>query len=285
MSAALILGRSRRKILIFDKGNQRNKLARQMHGYLSRDGIAPEDFREAALKDLDKYYITLQKTTVADVTIENELFRVLDEEENVHYSRRLLVATGVVDNLPDLPNLKDFYGISIHHCPFCDGWEICDKKFTVFGKGTKVAHAAMSLYHWSKDLTIITNGKSRIPKTEMAKLDAKHIQVIEKKIKGLEGRKGWLKGIRFEDDSIEDCEAMFFATGYHAHWKVPEKLNCRYKKKGEIWVDRNQQSSIKGLYVAGDAAWDMKLVIIAAADGARAGVAIHNSLYKEDSGL
>lgn len=281
LSAALILGRSCRSVLIFDTGRQRNLSSDAMHGYLTRDGIAPAEFLRIAKEELTGYPVEIRHKEIKKASPAGEHFIVTDIDGKTYNCKRLLLATGVKDNIPPLEGIEKFYGKSVHHCPYCDGWESKDKPIAVYGRSKGGPVLAQAMLQWSYDVVLCTDG-GRISTVKRNELEALGIKVYTQKITKIEGEGEQLQFITFKDGQRIYREKMFFSTGYKPHCSIAHDMNCKLNRKKEVWVNRLQESSIKGLYVCGDAAWEMKLVIIAAAEGAKAGVAINISLIEEN---
>ncbi|HVK96217.1 MAG TPA: NAD(P)/FAD-dependent oxidoreductase, partial [Flavisolibacter sp.] len=188
LNAAVVLGRCRRKVLIFDSGTYRNRYSHGMHNYLTRDDILPNDFIKICHNELEKYGVTYLKKKVINARKNQDFFFVVrDEDDNLYYSRKLLIATGLSDNLPDIPGLKEMYGHSVFHCPYCDGWEVRDKKIAIYAKNKEGAELALALKGWSDDVVLLTDGKNKVKPHHEEHLDANGIEVIRQKIVRLEG--------------------------------------------------------------------------------------------------
>jgi thioredoxin reductase len=282
MSAALILARCRRSILIFDTGRQRNLLAQEMHGYLTRDGIAPADFLELAREELRSYDVEIQKIAIDKAKKNDDHFLLTDRNGNTYKCRKLLLATGLLDRIPEIEGIMDFYGKSVHHCPYCDGWEERDKRVVVYGRGKAGYALSTTLLNWTKHVILCSDGGQKPRPHLMAELQNRGVEIHTGRIQKLTGTDGRLEKIHLKNGYVVRCEAMFFTNGYLQHSLLGRILNCRYNLKNEIYVNHVQESNIEGLYVSGDAAYEMKLVIIAAGEGAKAGVAINVRLIEED---
>jgi thioredoxin reductase len=282
LNAAVVLGRSRRKVLLFDVGEYRNKSSHGMHNYLTRDDILPTDFIKICHQELEKYCVQLlRKKIVKAEKNDNGLFVARDEEGRTYTSKKLLVATGLTDNVPDIPGFKELYGKSVFHCPYCDGWEIRDKKLGVYASNKDGAELALNLKVWSDSVVLFTDGKNKIKPLEKEQLDALGITVIRLPIERLEGKEGKLQKVIFKNGEEMACDALFFVNGYKQQCNLAETFGCEMSKKGVVITNRFQQTNIEGLYVAGDAAKDMHFVVVAAAEGAKAGVIINKELQKE----
>lgn len=283
MNAAIVLARSRRSIIVFDSGSYRNKKSHGIHNYLTRDSILPADFLAHCRKELRKYRVKIVSTTVRTGRKKNGFFEIQDSAGDSYFSRMLLVATGVQDNIPDIEGFQEMYGQSVFHCPYCDGWEVSGKKLGVYARDKNGSELALSLKGWSDSVTLYTDGKFKVKPQQVKELQANGIAIMRGRVQKLEGRNGQLKKIVFDDGSTSKCDAMFFVNGYRQQCDLAETFGCEINRKGVVVTDRFQQTNIEGLYVAGDASRDMHFVVVAAAEGAKAAVIINKHLQKEDA--
>jgi thioredoxin reductase len=281
LNAAIILGRCRRKILVFDSGKYRNRVARGVHGFLTRDGIPPLEFHRLAKLELNYYNIPIVEDEIEEGYPTDYGFEVIDKHGNKYECKKLLLATGLRDNLPDIPGVEECYGTSVHHCPYCDGWENQDKKIAVYSKTLAGYELALNMFNWSQKITVLTDGANYLKEKHTKVLDKHKIRYITTPIKQLIHEKKYLKNIEFRDGSSYECEAFFFSNGFDQRSKLGVMLGCKYTTKGVIVNDKYQHTSIKNLFVAGDAAQDMQFVVVAAAEGAKAAVTINKELTKE----
>ncbi len=282
MSAALVLGRCRRRVLICDAGTPRNEVSHRLSGYLTRDGIPPSEFRQIARAELDAVGVEWRHVTVVDATPEEGEFEVVLADGTRLRSRTLLIAAGVRDRLPPIEGIEQFYGQSVFHCPYCDGWESRDMSIAVYGRGRKGMGMALSLKTWSDDVILCTDGGARLTPEERGRLKRHGIEVREERIKALEGSDGNLEGIRFKNGDLLARRVLFFNTGQEQRCGFAAKLGCTFTEKGAVWNNRRGETGIAGLYVAGDAARDAQMVIVAAAEGAKAAVAINTLLQSRE---
>jgi thioredoxin reductase len=282
LNAAIVLGRCRRKVLVFDNEQHRNRYSHGIHNYLTRDDILPHDFLQLCHKELEKYSIQkIHKKVISAKKNEGEIFEVKDENGTIYNSKKLLIATGLQDTLPDIEGFREFFGKSIFHCPHCDGWEVRDKKIGVYARNKEGWELALALKGWSDDVNLYTDGKNKVKPFQKEYLDANEIPVISTRISKLLGANGQLQKIVFKNGEERDCDALFFVNGYTQQCNIAEAFGCEVSKKGVIVTNRYQQTNIKGLYVAGDASKDMQFVVVAAGEGAKAGVTINKELQKE----
>jgi len=282
LSAALVLARACRSIVVIDNGNPRNAPARRMHGYLSRDGINPKRLLAISRKQLEPYGIDIVDDEAVHARRLKTGFSVRTRLGQRLQSRKLLLATGVRDQLPQLQGFREFYGTSVHHCPYCDGWEWRGRKLVAYGGGKAGAGMALLLRQWSKVVTVVTNGDKPPSPNQRRQLDLYGIALQTTKIDRLEGRHGRLRSIVFTDGASLQCDAMFFNTGQRQRSSLADNLGCEFDRHGGVVVDRRARTCVPGLYLAGDASGDMQFVIQAAAEGALAGVAINKEFQEEE---
>lgn len=282
LNAAVVLGRCRRKVLLFDTQQYRNRYSHGMHNYLTRDDILPGEFIRLCQQELEKYSVQKIHNLVTGARKNEEgLFVVKDSNGTSYHAKKLLVATGLSDTLPSVEGLDAFYGQSVFHCPYCDGWEVRDKKIGVYARNKEGWELALALKGWTEEVTLYTDGKNKVKPNQKAHLDAQQIGVITLPIKKLQGEGGQLQKIIFQNGEERDCDALFFVNGFSQQCNLAEAFGCNISKKGVVITNRFQQTNIEGLYVAGDAAKDMHFVVVAAAEGAKAAVTINKELLKE----
>lgn len=282
LSAALILGRTLRRVLVCDEGRGRNWASHELHGYLTRDCCHPTDIRAIGRDQLKRY----ETVGVRDVRVEDARridggFEVGLAGGETLRTRKLLLATGVADELPPFPGTEPFYGKGVFHCPYCDGWENRGAPLAVYGPEEKGARLAMELRGWSADIVILTHGPAEIGKAMREKLDRYGIRVEEARVAALEGGER-LERIRFEDGRVLDRQALFFAMPERQASDLADRLGCTFTRKGAVDTGDYENTNVPGLYVAGDASRHVNLAIVAASEGAMAAFAINSELLGED---
>ena len=284
LSAALILGRCRRTVLICDNGKPRNAASRALHGYLTRDGVDPRDFRSVGRGELARYEtVHLKDIAATDATCEEGgRFTVTLADGSIARSRKLLVATGVCDNLPEIDGIEELYGRSVFHCPYCDGWELRDQPIAIYGKALRGVGLSLELTAWSRDLVLCTDGPGGIDDEDRARLDRNGIRIREERVIALQGRDGILERIVFNAGEPVARRAMFFTTGQSQRSELATRLGCEVSDKGTVRTGKYESTHLPGLYVAGDASRAVQWVIVAAAEGAEAAFAINTDLIQED---
>ena len=283
LSAALVLGRSRRRVLVCDAGEPRNAASHGLHGFLTRDGIEPAEFLHLGREQLRPYEtVKLRQTKVIHANrLANNFELTLDNGERVS-SRKLLLATGVVDELPEIEGLAAFYGSSVFHCPYCDGWEVRDQPLAVYGRGANGSGLALELTLWSRDLVLCSDGPSELSDQQLHRLTRYNISVREDRIARLEGSDGVLQHIVFANGDLLARRGVFFSAGQKQGSDLPKMLGCVFTEDGCVDTGDYETTNVPGLYVAGDASRLVQFVIVAASEGAQAAVAINKELMKED---
>jgi thioredoxin reductase len=283
LSAALILGRCRRSVLVFDSGRPRNGPSQALHGFLTRDGIAPLQLRAIAREQLEAYStVEVRDGEVVDAACVDGRFEVTSRTGERVQARKLLLATGVVDNLPGLEGFADLYGTSVFHCPYCDGFELRDEPMAVYGRGARGRGLALELTAWTRDIVLCTDGDTSLDDEDRGKLARNGIGVREEPIARLEGRDGILEAVVFASGDRLPRRALFFTTGQWQQSDLAERLGCELNDKGTVHTGRHETTHLRGLYVAGDASRAVQWVVVAAAEGAEAAFDINTDLTKED---
>jgi thioredoxin reductase len=282
LSAAVMLGRCRRRVLLCDVGEQRNLRSHAMHGYLTRDGVAPAEFLRLARAELGQFgTIECRELEIVEATREEGGFSVRASDGTQFRTRKLLLATGVIDELPALEGLDALYGTSVHHCPYCDAWEWRDRPLAAYGEGEAACGLALSLTFWSSDVLLSTGGAD-LPDGAAARLAAAGVKLREEPVLRLEGKGGRLERIVFASGQPVARSALFVVAGQRQRSPLAERLGCRFTDRGTVDTGTCEVTNIPGLFVAGDASKEAQFVAVAAAEGTEAAMAIHKALMRED---
>jgi thioredoxin reductase len=284
LSASLFLARYLRRTLTFHHNSPRNEYAHGIHGFLGHDGIRPLELLARGRDEVTGYGGLIVEAGVDTVEkISAERFRVISGNKAFE-ARRLLLATGLRDLTPDCPGFREFYGTSVHHCPDCDGYEVKDKRVAVLSSGDNAAGFTANLLTWTRHLTLLTDG-GEITHDDRAKLSALDIATRTDAIVALEGNMSarQLQRVLFSEGDPLECDALFFNLGTELATDFHETLGCRLDPEcGLVWVDDTQQTSVVGVYAAGDVTPQSQLAVVAAAEGAMAAIHIHRSLIPKE---
>jgi thioredoxin reductase len=253
-----------------------------LHGYLTRDGIAPRDFNDIGRRELGTYRIEFRcvGVTAAQLVGDTRYLVTLANHDEVE-SRFLLLATGVVDDLPGMPGFHECYGRSLFHCPYCDGWEQRDKRLVAFGMPRDASGLALSLKTWSADVTLCTHGR-RIDRASRERLSRNSVVVRTEPVTRLEHTDGQLTAIVFARGDQVPADALFFNTGQHPQSQLAIRLGCTLTHRGTVKTGSLCDTNIPRVFVAGDASRDAQFVVVAAAEGVKAAVAINQALQAEE---
>jgi thioredoxin reductase len=286
LSGALWLARYRRKVRVFDAEDPRNAATWAVHGYPGLQDISPRDLRKTLRLQAVDAGAEYEPGVVLTIDGEQDDFRVTLEDGRVFGARRLLIATGLKDIVPEIPGLQDFYGTSIWHCPDCDGPSVVDKKVGVIGWGRQIAAYCMYLLTWTDRLTVLTHGHPPdLEEKARAALKRWGIPVREDVIERLEGEDGQVQRVVYHDGSTEDYDALFFHIASGPGSSFAADMGCQADEDGILEIDREYQTTVPGVYAAGDIVPGSRLAIRAASEGVRAAVGIHKSLIDEDRRL
>ena len=283
LSAALVLGRARRSILLCDQDTPRNWAAQRMHAFISREGIEPRRFREIARRELKSYpTIEIRDAEVTDVASSGLGFAVtLGGSERVA-CRKVLIATGVLDLLPPIPAVESYFGTSVFQCPYCDGWEWRDKAVAIYGKGRRGFEMSRALTAWTSDIVLCTDGPARLSARQMSDLERNRIKLVTARIDRLQGTKGRLKAIVFRNHQVLPRAALFFDLPARGQSRLGELLGCDVNRHGRIGCGKYAATNVRGVFAAGNVIDDVQLSIVAAAEGAQAAFGINSELTRED---
>ena len=284
LAAATWLGRYRRSTVVLDSQEHRNRWVQHAHGYLGMDPTSPADLLERARKDLQQYAtVELRNTKVLAAACSLDgVFAVTTEDGAQVHARRLVLAMGVRDEFPDIPDFYEYYGRSIFHCPSCDGYETRDKRVVVFGWDEHVAGFARGLLDWAASVQIVTDGRRfNGDDRHRADLAGLGVALVEDEVVELCGADGQLREVRLRAGGVVACERAFFSIAHHPRTWLAEQLGCELTPEGCLRVDHEGRTNVPGVYGAGDIIPGMQYVQTAAAEGAKAGTACALSLRDE----
>jgi thioredoxin reductase len=283
LSAAVGLRRHRLSVRVFDGGPVRNALSAEVHGYLGVAGESASQVMERSRRHAADLGARLEQCRISQARRDGEGFVLTDVDGGSWRARRLLLATGVRDRLPDIPGIRDYFGRSIHVCPHCDAYEWRDRPIAVISWSGATRDFAVKVSHWSDRVTVVTDGRTpRIDDKEAADLRDHGIGLVTADISSLEGRDGQLSGLHFADGGRLEVDAAFVHLGEDYNTELADQLGCRLTDDGAIEVDEDMHTSEEGIWAAGDVAGDSQFVPVAVAHGVKAAVAIYRTLAPTD---
>ncbi len=283
-NAAMVLARVRRRVLMIDSGKPRNARSQGMHNYLTRDGILPTEYLDLAHGELAAYGVQHVRANAVSVRkLGDHGFEVCDSNNVSHLAKRLLLATGVTDDIPNIPGMQELWGKGVYHCPFCDGYELCELNIGLYAQRHNGFGMALALRQLSASVVLFTDGRGYLSPDQHRQLDARGIRVVRTRVEQLSCTEDKLTCVTLKDGSSVPCDAVFVHHGHRPNNELLLQLGARMTSKGAAITNRKQACSIPGVYVAGDAAIDIHFVIVAAAEGAKAAVAIHDDLLHAEN--
>jgi thioredoxin reductase len=280
LSAATWLGRYRRRTLVVDAGQHRNRAVEQVHGLLGRDPVSPEQLRRDALEGLAAYpHVTLHRGDVRAITPNGTGF-LADVDGIEVTASRIVLCTGVRDQLPQVEGIDRHYGADVQHCPTCEGFEARDRRVVVLGWGAHVPAFATELLDWARSVVVLSDGSGPLQVTDeqRRRLEQVGIEVLDDRAEALLGDRGALRGVRLASGRELPAEVAFFSIGHEASIGLARALGCAVTDEGVLAVDHEQRTSVEGVYAAGDVTPGMQLVSVAIGEGTVAGVACARSL-------
>ena len=283
LSAAMALGRSMRSVLIIDSGKPCNRQTPHAHNFITHDGDTPKEISDHAKQQVLEYpNVKFLNDSVVAASKEESGYTITTQNSQQVQAKKILFATGVKDIMPDLKGFADCWGISVLHCPYCHGYEVANKKLGILANGEMAFEMCKLIQHWSKDLTLFTNGQSELTSEQKNLIEKLKIEIIEKEISELSHQQGNLESILFTDGSHTELDAVFSHVPFEQHSTLPEELGCEISEQGYIEVDLFQKTTVDGVFCAGDNTTFLRAVPIAIAAGTKAGAAINMELINEE---
>ncbi|NOU96292.1 NAD(P)/FAD-dependent oxidoreductase [Paenibacillus sp. LMG 31456] len=284
LNAALVLGRARRSIILFDNNKPRNAVTHESHGFITRDGVKPNEFRRIAQQEISRYpSVEFAHNEITTVSKSDGSFQLVTRDGRAVGAKNIILAAGLKEILPDISGIHDFYGTSLFSCPYCDGWELRDKPLVIVAEGLHSFQMAKIVHNWSRDIILCTNGQQTLTSEQKDKLQSKKIQVFEQRISGFIGQRGQLKQVTFEGGNTISRAGGFVTPIWVQAVSFGERLGCETNKLGGYVTDSFGKTNIKGVYAAGDASVIAPAqLIIAAAEGSRAAIGVNMNLTEAE---
>lgn len=284
LSGALVLGRCGRRVLVVDAGHPRNSRSSAVRGYLTRDSCPPHEFLAAGRSELARYpTVEWLDGNVAQARAEGRGYAVLLNTGRWVTAKKLLLCTGLVDLLPSIQGLEERWGTSVFPCPFCDAWEFRGQPIALLGCDSLPCEFAFELLTWTRQLTLLTDGRPPPSPEWQERLARARIGVEATRIARLEGPDRQLERITFIDGRTVDCRALFLVTRQRQASALAEQLGCTPLTPDQtVPTSPLQHSRVRGVFVAGNAAEGLQVAILAAAEGFKAAYAINDELVNDE---
>ncbi|WP_339205557.1 NAD(P)/FAD-dependent oxidoreductase [Paenibacillus sp. FSL K6-3182] len=287
LNAALVLGRSRRVVIVFDHNKPRNAVTHESHGFITRDGIEPRELRRLAHADIARYpSVTIKPDKVTEVQRSEMGFHLMTSNGVIYHARTLILAAGLKESLPAIPGIRDFYGRSLFSCPYCDGWELRDQPLVVISEGSNIFNLAKTVFNWSRNVVVCTNGMNSLSSQQIGQLGQRGIQVTQQKIKALHGENGRLHRIVFANNTEIERTGGFVTPSWGQAAHFGEALGCAMTQAGGFVTDDYGRTSIRGIYAAGDSSIIVPAqLVVAAGEGSKAAIGVNTDLSHQDFGF
>jgi thioredoxin reductase len=282
LNAALVLGRARKHVAVIDEGRPRNAVTREAHGFLTRDGISPSEFRQIAKEEISAYpSVLFVADTAVSIAGTDGHFQIATAQGNTFASKKLLFAIGMKDRPLDIPGLAEVYGKSAFVCPYCDGWELRDEPLVVINKGAELMHFAPLISGWTNRFTVCTNGPDELTDAQREELQRNQVPIFDSLIQNIDSDDGIVRQVVLEDGTSIPCRGIFFKPDLVTGSDLPRAIGCDITETGSVVIDSFGKTNVPGVYSAGDAASRVHQAIAAASMGALAAAAVNNELNIE----
>lgn len=282
LSAAMALGRALRHVLILDSGKPCNRQTPHSHNFITQDGKQPGEIAAIAKEQVLQYKTVhfIDAKAISGSKLK-EGFEVITEQGVSFIGKKLLFATGIIDQMPPVKGFADCWGISVLHCPYCHGYEVRDETLGVICNGEMALEFSRLIYNWSKKLTLLTNGPSTLNAEQVQEISDMGIKILETEIVEILHKDGKMSSIVMKDNSKQTFDAVFTRLPFQQHCKISEQLGCEILDNGYLKVDEFHRTTVPGIYAAGDNTTPFRAVSIAIAAGTKSGASINKELIEE----
>lgn len=282
LSAAMALGRSLRNVLVIDSGNPCNRQTPHSHNFLTQDGETPNEITAKAKEQVLKYgTVKFFSDLATSGRRMGNGFEIKTQTGDLFNAKRLLFATGVTDLMAEINGFKECWGISVLHCPYCHGYEVKYQNIAIIGNGDFGYEFARLINNWTKQLTLLTNGKNTLSIEQIEKLKNHNIKIMETEISAIEHSDGYIRNVLFKDNTPMKITALFARPDFTQQCRIPQALGCELTEEGYIKVDDFHKTSIPGIYAAGDNTTMFRAVSAAVAAGNKTGALINKEIIEE----
>ncbi|MEJ1242285.1 NAD(P)/FAD-dependent oxidoreductase [Chryseolinea sp. T2] len=282
LSAAMSLGRSLRNVLIIDSGLPCNRQTPHSHNFITQDGETPAAIAAKAREQVLAYKtVSFINGTAVNATKNEKGFVVINGDGQQFESKKLVLATGIKDNMPKVKGFEECWGISVVHCPYCHGYELRDRKTAIMAKGEKAFHLASLVNNLTNDITLLSSGKHELKEEQIARLQRRNIQIIDTDVSAIDHNDGYVKSVVFADQSRMPFDAVYAAVPFTQHSGIPATLGCAFTEQGHISVDASCRTTVSGVFACGDNSGMMRSVANAVYTGNLTGAVINKEFTDE----
>lgn len=283
LSAGMALGRSMREVLIIDHGKPCNRQTPHSHNFITHDGKTPKEIRELARKDVEKYKtIQFYDGEVISLEKNENTARIKMSSGEEFFAKKLILASGIKDVMPDIPGFAECWGISVIHCPYCHGYEVRNEVTGILADGDLAFEFSKLVFNMTKELTLFTNGKTKLTNEQVEKLKQNKIGLNEEEIERMEHKNGQIQKLIFKNGKTVSLKALYAKIPFEQNVNASDDLGCELTEQGFIKVDFMQKTSVPGVFACGDNVTMMRSVANAVAQGNFAGAVVNKELSEED---
>jgi len=280
LSAALVLGRARRRVVVFDEGKPRNAAAPHSYGFLGHDGVSGAELLRRGRAEVEGYGVRIVDTRVLEIAVADDCF-IVETTAGIYEARAVVLATGLADTLPAINGLSEIWGVDAAECPYCHGWEVRDRAIGVIGTTDKLPRVAALLTQWSRDVMVISSEAATFGSEVRARLDAVGVRIVAKDVRRFATVRGRLRAVVLADGEELAREAIFVAMPTRAASDLASRL-CNVDASGFAIVDPEGRTSRAGVWAVGNATDRIAKLVHSAAAGSRAAVSINVYLFEND---
>lgn len=283
LSAAMALGRSLRRVLIIDSGLPCNRYTPHSHNFITHDGSTPSEIAAVAKTQVLKYDTVdfLQDTAESGQKTEQG-FEIRTASGNTFHTKKIILATGIKDLFPDIKGFAACWGKSVIHCPYCHGYEFKSKKTAILSDSEKALHLAGLIHNLTDSVTLIPSQNATFTEEQNSKLERNNIRILSKKVQEIVHQDGQISALIFSDGTMENFEVLYAAIPFVQHSAIPEQLGCALTEAGHLKTDSLQQTSVEGVFAAGDCSGMMRSVAYAVSTGNIAGAMVNHQIIQEE---
>lgn len=282
LSAGMALGRSLRKVLLIDSGKPCNRQTPHSHNFITHDGKTPKEISNLAKEEVLKYEtVKFYDGIVLKTSKNTEGYEVETENEEKFYAKKLILASGIKDIMPNIHGFAECWGISVIHCPYCHGYEVKGKVTGILSNGDMAFDFSKLVFNLTKDLTLFTNGKSTLNEEQVEKFNQNNIKIVEEEIEQIEHENGQIQKVILKNGKEISLETLYAKIPFEQNVKV-EDLGIELTEQGFIKVDFMQKTTIDGVFSCGDSVTMMRSVATAVAQGNFAGAVVNKELSEEE---
>ena len=283
LSAAMVLGRSLRTVLVIDSGKPCNRQTPHSHNFLTRDGDTPAQITAIAKEQVLHYSSVSFLADLATKSYSDSGGFVVETASGQRFnSRKLILATGVEDVMPPISGFAECWGRSVLHCPYCHGYEVHGQRLGILANGDVAYEMVLHIRHWSPNLTLFTNGTAILTSDQQQVINQLNVPIIETEVAAIEHENGQLTNLRFVDESAYTLDAIFSRVLFRQHSDLANQLGCDLAESGLIKASEFGQTNVASVFAAGDASSSMRQVSLAVTKGNLAGIWINRELIEED---